>query len=774
MPRYRVLCSAAQLRRLVPEAAVERTYPAFIVVSAPEAAMARVRERYPAEELRAAPPSPSAQAAMASEPEPAKPRGGRRDMVVSFCAPVRRAWLKKVEACGVRLLGTIDRAAVVAVVPNRAAIANLDALPEVESVRPYFPEVYLSGTFRDWMIQDANSRQLPATRAGEYSRIGKPLPGAVVADFFDPDDCRRARTALRRQGISVVARAGPNRLVVNLLAIDRPADALESIRRRPGLRRIEEKTVNKLFNDVARRVMGGLVVELPPAGLGLTGLGEVVGVVDTGLDTGDLATLHPDLRSRVQFLRSYPLPPSLAGWVKNTSFDDGPADEHSGHGTHVAGSIVGDGSVSKARGLAPIRGMAPEALLVFQAVEQVADWTQLGKVEYLKLTGTSPPQIDLWGVPDHLAELFQEAYDQGARIYSLSWGRGEPGGYAPESHDVDQFVREHKDMLMLVAAGNEGVPAAAGFIEATSIANPGTAKNCLTVGACEHERPHDFALTYGDWDDRFGAPPFQTDSMTDSADQVAAFSSRGPCLTGRRKPDVIAPGTSVLSTRSSRMDETVAPFFQQFAAAPDAYVHFHGTSTATPLVAGCAALVRQYLRGQGFSRPSAALLKAALIHSAVYHPNPSPHPSSTAWADNEQGWGRVSLPDILAPPAPTRVWFIDATRGLETGQDRRYRLRGVTPQSPLRVTLVYTDSPGPQLVNNLNLLVEAPNGSYVWGNDFQGVGAPDAFNNVEGVIVPSPLAGVWRIRVVAEGVKVGRQDYALVVSAGATNFRECS
>ena len=65
---------------------------------------------------------------------------------------------------------------------------------------------------------------------------------------------------------------------------------------------------------------------------------------------------------------------------------------------------------------------------------------------------------------------------------------------------------------------------------------------------------------------------------------------------------------------------------------------------ATPLVAGCAAVTRQYLREtEGIANPSAALVKAVLIHSARYLQYRYAHASSTAWTDNEQGWGRVDF-----------------------------------------------------------------------------------------------------------------------------------
>ena len=80
--------------------------------------------------------------------------------------------------------------------------------------------------------------------------------------------------------------------------------------------------------------------------------------------------------------------------------------------------------------------------------------------------------------------------------------------------------------------------------------------------------------------------------------------------------------------------------------------------------------------------------------------------------------------------------------------------------------MVYTDYPGERLVNNLNLIVTAPDGAFHVGNDFAGAGAPDRLNNVEGVVVQTPAAGTWSIQIVGSEILQGGQPFALVVSGG--------
>jgi serine protease AprX len=497
------------------------------------------------------------------------------------------------------------------------------------------------------------------------------------------------------------------------------------------------------------------VVAAAPTGLGLTGEGEIVAVCDTGLDTGDAQTIHPDFAGRVVAIKSYPIGRGWRSYVTNPGADDGAADVDSGHGTHVAGSVLGDGSAS-ANGPVRLQGMAPKARLVFQAVEQRMLWRP-GAVP-----NPSRQRYALSGIPDDLEPLFRFAYDHGARIHNNSWGGGEPGAYDAQCGQFDDFVWRHKDMCFVIAAGNDGSDTggaglpADGRINPGSVTSPGTAKNCITVGASENLRPEFNSETYGRWwEDDFPVAPFKNAPMADKPHTVVAFSSRGPTNDGRNKPEVVAPGTFIASVRSTQL----APNNFAWGSFPGNRMYFHmgGTSMAAPLVAGCVALLRQYLRTQRqIASPSAALLKAVLIVGALRLPGTA---SAGSLVDDVQGFGRVDMVRSLS-----RLLAVEEGAPLSTGQMKSYSIQVARSGRTLRVALAYSDAPGSALVNNLNLIVIAPDGTRHVGNQGRGrsVGFTlDSRNNVEVVQVAKAAKGQWTVQVIASNVPQGPQDHAL-------------
>src|SRR6185436_4264947 len=123
-------------------------------------------------------------------------------------------------------------------------------------------------------------------------------------------------------------------------------------------------------------------------------------------------------------------------------------------------------------------------------------------------------------------------------------------------------------MVITFSAGNSGTDGSSpvdGIINRDSIGSPGTAKNCITVGASENYLPgfiYEYPAgdctssdgieqkTWGWFSGNYATNPIFSDLMADNANGVVAFSSRGPTDDGRFKPDVVAPGTAIISART--------------------------------------------------------------------------------------------------------------------------------------------------------------------------------------------------------------------------------
>ncbi len=435
----------------------------------------------------------------------------------------------------------------------------------------------------------------------------------------------------------------------------------------------------------------------------LNGSGQIVAVADSGLDED-----HGDFGSRV---------------VGNFDVigDGSTADLHSGHGTHVACSVLGDGT----RG--SYGGVAPGAELYLQAMEN----DNTGNFQ--------SPSFN---------NLVNTAYSAGARIHTNSWGSAQAsdqGRYTSESEDVDdranyydRYYNGVEGFTILFAAGNDGP----GVGTASS---PATAKNSVTVGSHQN---------------RYSGSP---DTVWDS-------SSRGPTDDDRIKPDVIAPGAYVRSCLSQDATDTSGGTVQQGGW----YVEYSGTSMATPNAAGSAALIREYiLEIAQRPAPQGALIKALLVLGAR-------DVGTRDIPNNDEGWGRIDLQNTLAPNGNRGIWVDDRSVLSGTGNFKTYTFDVTTSNQPFKAVLCWSDERGSrfstdQLVNDLNLEVETPSGIIYRGNQFsqgrsiQG-GDFDSTNNLEVVLIDSAESGIWTIRAKDGGHSGQRsQPFALAVSGVGVN-----
>jgi hypothetical protein len=200
-------------------------------------------------------------------------------------------------------------------------------------------------------------------------------------------------------------------------------------------------------------------------------------------------------------------------------------------------------------------------------------------------------------------------------------------------------------------------------------------------------------------------------------------------------------------------------------------MYMGGTSMSAPITAGTVALIRQYLQRVCLhNTPSAALLKAVLIHGAVPMAGQYTPPEVGAVPNNNEGWGRVNLENSLFPNYPLKMEFRDnSTDAVGTGESKEYSFSVVNSTVPFRITLVWTDFPSTpaagSLVNTLRLSVIAPNGTTTQGGPGN--------NNVQQVVINNPQAGTYKVHVTGINVPTAtqpemkqKQDFAIVVSAG--------
>lgn len=545
------------------------------------------------------------------------------------------------------------------------------------------------------------------------------------------------------------------------------AQQLLTLAQLESVRWIEPRTQPHLLNDYARNIMR---VRPVWQNLQIFGQGQIVAYADTGLDTGDYNTLSPDFLGRI--VATHVL--SDGAW-----WDDG-----HGHGTHVAGSIFGagvqSGGITETHQYSnSFAGIAPEASIVVQAFEGLPDGS-------------------IVGLPDDYYGVFDQAYQSGARIHSDSWGdytgpvsdtEAMFGGYPYGAQRTDQFVWDHPDTTLFIAAGNSGTdggPGPFGFcqggngvIDPDSLVSPGTAKNVVTVGAAESNRSAT-GLGGVPWlllSFCFNVQPIATDPLANNANGMAAFSSRGPTDDGRMKPDLVVPGTNIVSNRSHVPG--ASELWGTYEANPDHYLYSGGTSMATPLMAGLGALSRQWLQQSlGITTPTAALLKALVLNTTQ---NMAPgqygigatQEISYATPNGVNGWGRADAA-FMTNAAPYGLWVDDHLSGLSTGETVTYTntatrsLHVYSSTIPLRVMLVWTDPPASlsaaaQLVNDLDLTVTGPTGTVYHGN---GVLSGDRINNVEGIVISPAVVGDYVVQINAFNVPIASQPYALVVAGG--------
>jgi hypothetical protein len=312
--------------------------------------------------------------------------------------------------------------------------------------------------------------------------------------------------------------------------------------------------------------------------LGLNGSGVRIAIIDTGIDASHPDFYFPNGTSKIERAVSF------------VDYDgdgtpDEPPDDYFGHGTHVASIAAGTGAKSAGR----FKGIAHGAKLWNVKVLNKWGWGYLSWV----IAGVEYAALG----PDYTPNSGDEADVLSLSLGAYWW----TDGTDPLSMACDAAVDAGR--AVVVAAGNWG--------DYFGIGVPATARKVITVGA------------------------------TDKQDGLAWFSSCGPTIDYRVKPDIVAPGVDIWAAcaKGSRIEywanQTQIPGIDVDGDGRYDYVRLSGTSMSTPHVSGAAALLKQL---SPHLTPNE--IKNILISTA----------KDLGYNAYQQGGGRVNITSAISTP----------------------------------------------------------------------------------------------------------------------------
>jgi len=718
---------------------------------------------------------------------------GKRMHLVQFAAPVKPEWYRALADTGAQIITYI---------PNNAYLVyghakSLQAVQRLAANVGQWDTPYTSRQRLDASLAHPQSARGSKTRMDGEPKHAVNLSVAgheLYAVQLVADEAENQKTLALIDEVKLEPVLKRERFLnyVNIVAALAP-EVVAEIAERADVVSIQRWVMPKKMDERQNMIIAGNLTGNAPApgdylaylagrGFSFGAATFGVNVSDSGIDnatttpnhfalytTGDATTAAS---SRVVYNR-------LEGRPNSGSTLQG-CDGHGNINAHIIGGFVPTGSVNGVNFAA-----APHA-------DAQGFRYGLGVAPFVKLGSSVIFDPNNFTNPNYF-NLEARAYNDGMRISSNSWG-ADSSAYSIDSQQYDALVRDaqpsnsvfptpgNQEQVIVFAAGNAG--GAAG-----SIGFPASAKNVISVGAAENVHPFSGVDGCG-----------VSDAGADNINDIVGFSSRGPTSDGRRKPDIMAPGTHVTGGVAQAATANpvgsgsgsknacfngggvcggVSSFF--FPANQQYYTASSGTSHSTPAIAGAAALLRQHFLNRGQAAPSPALTKALMMNSARYMTGAG---ANDTLPSNNQGMGELSLNnyfDIFDAGHILRdQTAIDTFNA--SGQERTFTGNIADNNKPFRVTLAWTDAPGPTagnaFVNNLDLEVTI-GGQVYRGNVFSGAhattgGTADTRNNVESVFLPAGAAAgnfVVRVRgtnIAGNGVPgVGGaldQDFALVVS----------
>ncbi len=390
------------------------------------------------------------------------------------------------------------------------------------------------------------------------------LEGSVIQELVKIDN-REAENLLK-----MATKATPQ--IVKEAVGRKPREVAEAVRSVPEIELSRFRTIHHIWPDFEIRtcVTSSIrTVKVDAARHSFSALGDGItwAVLDTGIDA-----LHPHFRLHANIDPSSPYHADFTGAPGGPQ----PLKDDYGHGTHVAGIIAGqqslsDGSrsaemtavwheldsggkkVRRSKSLDAVSGMAPKCKLISL---KVLDEFGIGRasnviaaISHVQLINSHGRDLKIHGINLSLGHSFDPKW------FAC--------GHSPLCVEVNRLVKS--GVVVVVAAGNTGygsLQTKEGVSDTSldlTINDPGNAECAITVGSTHRDMPHRYGVSY--------------------------FSSKGPTGDGRYKPDLLAPGEKIISCAAAHS----ALVERETEAGDCFYFENSGTSMAAPHVSGAIA-----------------------------------------------------------------------------------------------------------------------------------------------------------------------------------------
>jgi serine protease AprX len=504
----------------------------------------------------------------------------------------------------------------------------------------------------------------------------------------------RIREALKTHGDVITAESA----LINALAVDIHTEDVQELAKHPWIELLSDDAVVRV-NAAPRVYRHTNRTATPPSTLrstlGLpnqptwttpTGVGIGVAIVDSGI--APLADFGDRIEAFYDFTR---------GGIRTPPYDD------HGHGTHIAGLIGSNGTLSGADYL----GVAPGVrLLGFKVLDRTGRGRTSHVIKALEFITANKALLDV-------------------DVINLSLGHPifAPAGDDPLVRAVERAI--DAGIVVVVAAGNRGQDTESGETGYTGILSPGNAPSAITVGAVNTQN-----------------------TVTRSDDVVARYSSRGPTwFDGFAKPDVVAPGHHLIS------DAIIGSYLfdllpdKQKRVGRNRFLQLSGTSMAAAVATGVVALFldvneRSHHHGAAPLTPNG--VKAVLEYTAIPLGGVD---RLTQGAGGVNAIGGIALAGSIDTSAASGSWW------LRTGVTPYSYIGGEHYQWSRAVIWGDTVLTGPILYHN----EVAWSLSAAWGDDdiVWGSTAQVAFDNIVW-----GTAGVWASNLVWADRLIGQMSDA--------------